>query len=310
MKALTVVLPVYNALPHLPKAVDSILRQTYAGYELLVIDDGSTDGSRTYLDSIEALDSRVRVVHQVNQGLGRTLNISLEMCNTQYYARMDGDDIMQPERLQKQMDFLDDNSGVVLVGGQYEFMTDLGTVRGNPVPLTHGRIVERLTKAKAGLCHPAIMFRTYEAKAVGGYRIAGAGQDFDFFLRMTEVGHVANIPDVVLKYRISNNSTSFSSRSAIRCGAAYAIYTRKLRQERAVQPRFEEFEAMWKQSRGRLRKLTDSVEDISFEMYRKSLMARCSGYCVSAACYLGMASLLRPTDFIWQLRSRISSRSA
>src|SRR2546423_279818 len=116
---LTVTLPVYNAMPYLQAAVESILGQTYSDFEFLIIDDGSSDGSADYLRSLR--DPRVRLSVRENRGLGATLNELFRNSRTEYVARMDADDICEPRRLEKQMAFLRDHGNVVMLGTGIDF---------------------------------------------------------------------------------------------------------------------------------------------------------------------------------------------
>src|SRR5271154_5570363 len=104
MSALTVMMPVYNAMPYLPAAVNSILGQSLQDFKFQIIDDGSTDGSREYLEGLR--DTRIRLDSQHHSGLQSVLNRSLELVETCLYARMDADDVAHPERLAIQCAFM------------------------------------------------------------------------------------------------------------------------------------------------------------------------------------------------------------
>ena len=99
-------MPVHNAMPYLKEAVQSILAQTFPSFKFLIINDGSTDGSAAFLESLR--DSRIQLIHQPNRGLGFTLNKGLEYCKTEFIARMDADDVSLPNRLAEQLTFLND----------------------------------------------------------------------------------------------------------------------------------------------------------------------------------------------------------
>src|SRR5580704_10986332 len=117
MNDITVVLPVYNAGTPLVLAIESILRQSRADFEFLIIDDGSTDRSRDLIRSYAKKDSRIRIVfHAANQGLARTLHEGLRLAAGKYVIRMDGDDESLPERIATQVDFLDARPEVSVAG--------------------------------------------------------------------------------------------------------------------------------------------------------------------------------------------------
>jgi glycosyltransferase involved in cell wall biosynthesis len=107
-------------MPYLPDAVESILRQTYADFTFIIVNDGSTDGTKEYLSSLS--DPRILLINQANEGLGASLNTGLRKCQTEYVARMDADDISIPDRFFSQLEYLDAHPEVVMVGTQIEFL--------------------------------------------------------------------------------------------------------------------------------------------------------------------------------------------
>src|ERR1035437_5886461 len=227
MPKVTVLMPVYNAMPFLPMAIESILAQSLLAFELLIVYDGSTDGTCAYLESLH--DYRIRVLRRTHEGLGGTLNAGLGLCNTEYIARMDGDDVMHPRRLEVQLEYLIQNPHVCMVGSQVEFLVRAPTGLVARVPTEHNEIVERLLAKKNGICHPALMMRSTVVRRIGGYRIAGTGEDLDFCLRMCEAGQAANLAGVYHYYRLLPSSASFGRGREILVGYAYAIESAKRR---------------------------------------------------------------------------------
>jgi glycosyltransferase involved in cell wall biosynthesis len=110
---ISVVMPTYNAMPFLKAAVESILTQSFKDFEFLIVNDGSTDESKDYLDSLS--DPRIRVIHQTRGGLVAALNIGIQQAKHEWIARMDADDIALPRRLEKEVAFLNVNPNYVLV---------------------------------------------------------------------------------------------------------------------------------------------------------------------------------------------------
>src|ERR1019366_340716 len=142
MPKVTVLMPVYNAMPFLPMAIESILAQSLLAFELLIVDDGSTDGTCAYVESLH--DYRIRVLRRTHEGLGATLNAGLELCNSEYIARMDGDDVMHPHRLEAQLEYLVSNPNVCMVGSQVELLVGTPTGVVAHAPTAHSDIVARL----------------------------------------------------------------------------------------------------------------------------------------------------------------------
>ncbi len=273
---LTIGLPVYDAMPYLPEAVDSILGQTHKEFEFLIINDGSNDGSAEYLATIK--DKRVKVLHQENKGLGATLNRIIELCQTKYIARMDADDIALPERLERQLAFMEAHPEVLMLGTQIMFLCNKNTVRHIVAPLDHDGIVRALTQGRvAAICHPTIMCRTDAARHVGGYRIRVVGEELDFFLRMSEMGQVANLPDVLLHYRINADSVVMRRWHEVRRGHAYGLACARNRRAHLPEPSFEEFCIKWQQRSiiGRSRDLSKRWANYQ---YRKALFEEGRGH--------------------------------
>ena len=113
---LTVLLSVHNAGEYLRDAVQSILNQTFTDFEFLIINDGSTDDSLLVLNEFAQRDPRIRIVSRANRGLTKTLNEGITLARGEFLARMDGDDVAMPDRLQKQVEYLQNNPECELVG--------------------------------------------------------------------------------------------------------------------------------------------------------------------------------------------------
>jgi glycosyltransferase involved in cell wall biosynthesis len=204
----TVLMPVYNGERFVREAVDSILAQTFADFELLIFDDGSTDATPQILG--EYSDPRIRVVRS-DRNLGHThlLNRGLTEARGMYSARMDADDVAFPDRFEKQVRYLDEHPQVAVVGGTAEVCGPhgpLGVFLRTPCEpeavragLTEGCMVT----------HPTAMMRTSVIRDLGGYRpIFRSAQDDDLWLRVVERYDIANLPDVVLRYRVHNSQVT------------------------------------------------------------------------------------------------------
>lgn len=296
MSSISVILPVFNGVDMLPAAIDSILDQSYKEIELLVVNDGSTED----IDSVMKIysDSRIRYFSRENRGLGQTLNEMIDLASFEYIARMDADDVSLPGRLNAQLTFLERNPEVIMVGGQIEFLAGYKKIKTFPMPLNHHEIKAGLLGARFPICHPAIMFRKSFAEKIGKYRINGAGEDLDFFIRMSEVGAVANIPDRVLSYRIHKNSLSTRKQVELNRGYAYAIYNAKQRSNSLSELSPSEFyNSVWVR-RGMIEKLFEYIHNFSERLYRNSIIFKSDGLKVKSFIYLTLAALLRPKTTI------------
>jgi glycosyltransferase involved in cell wall biosynthesis len=201
----SVVMTVYNAERYLREAVESILNQTFGDFEFIVVNDGSTDGSRRILEEYARRDGRIRLVSRPNTGIVAAANEGIAAARGEYLARMDADDVSLPRRFEKQVAYLDAHPECVIVGSRV-LSTD---PHGIPVApsehaLTHEEIDAQLMTATGGwaLLQPATMMRLDAVRAVGGYRGKyNISEDHDLFLRLAERGKVANLPEVLFHYR-------------------------------------------------------------------------------------------------------------
>jgi glycosyltransferase involved in cell wall biosynthesis len=206
----SVLMPVFNAHAYVGDAARSILAQTFVDFELIVIDDGSTDGSLPILQRISRGDDRVRLTSRSNEGLVVTLNEMIASARGEYFARMDADDISFPERFARQVDFLDAHPEVAATGSRALFIDAEG------LPLmevmnhhSHEEIERALMTPELGIIHPSVMMRADACRAIGGYQAEYPhAEDLDFFLRLGEVGRLANMPEVLLQYRTHSSSVS------------------------------------------------------------------------------------------------------
>jgi glycosyltransferase involved in cell wall biosynthesis len=201
--AISVLLPVYDAGRFLAPAVESILSQTFADFELIAIDDGSHDGSAEVLAQFAARDGRIRVFTQGNQGIVATLNRALSLARAPLVARMDADDVARPDRLAKQIDYLRQHPEIAVVSGAVDVIDEDGAcLRTDVFPTSPETIANELIH-RSCVCHPAVMVRTEIVRSVGGYRRnAQLAEDYDLWLRISEVSRIANLPDVLLVYRL------------------------------------------------------------------------------------------------------------
>lgn len=196
-------LPVYNGEAFLEEAIGSILAQTFTDFELVVVDDGSTDSTPEILAALAAKDPRVRIVRQANGGIVAALNAGLAVCRGEYVARMDADDIALPHRFQFQLDYLDGHPGCVLVGGVAKSLKADGSIGGRTTGGRHQRTDLTCFPPKVAVSmHPLITVRREALLAIGGYRSDFPhAEDYDLFIRLSKLGGIDNPDEDVLIYR-------------------------------------------------------------------------------------------------------------
>ena len=208
---ISVIMPVYNAGQYLVEAVESILGQELTDFEFIIINDGSTDDSSGILGNFAERDPRLLVVNRPNGGYSSALNEALERTRGRFIARMDADDISLPARFSRQVEFLQRNREHVAVGTK-AIVVDR---EGDPVtfrdcPIDHDTIDGDHMKGFGGqIVHPSVMIRREAMEAVGGYRTEfEPAEDLDLFLRLAEIGRLANLSEFLLKYRLHDKNTS------------------------------------------------------------------------------------------------------
>jgi len=229
---ISVLMPVYQAEPYLEEAVESILAQSFDDFELLALDDGSTDGSPRILADLAARDDRIRVRVAPHVGLVSTLNEGLAQAQGTYIARMDADDISYPERFERQVAYLEAHPECVAIGTAVdEIDPDGRSIRPLEIRPGHEEIESRLLQGDGGaLVHAAAMYRCEALRRIGGYQMGSdGGEDIDLHLRLAEIGRLANLSDRLFLYRKNFNGMTLSKRTAVRSRQDAAIRRALLR---------------------------------------------------------------------------------
>ena len=201
---------VYNGSPFLREAVESILAQSFSDFEFILVNDGSTDDTASILELYSGQDSRIRLFHNENHGLTYSLNFGCARARARYIARMDGDDIALRDRFVRQLEFMEKHPEVGLLGSAYDLIDKRGKrLCGATLPTTDSEIRQALLDSTAFL-HPSVMMRKAALDQVGGYREVTYAEDYDLWLRLSEQTRMANLPEVLLQYRIHANQVSVS----------------------------------------------------------------------------------------------------
>lgn len=208
----SVLTAIHNEEKYLHEAIGSILNQSFSDFELIIINDASTDNSGTILQSYN--DSRMRVINNPqNLGLTKSLNIGLGLAEGRYIARMDGDDISMPDRLREQAGFLDKHPDVGLVGSSVVQIDEAGN---KIVDFRYETDMARLRRElylNNQFCHGSVMFRKECIDKVHGYREEFRyAQDYDLYLRIAESYDVANLEGFFYKWRFDPSSISIDKK--------------------------------------------------------------------------------------------------
>lgn len=207
-----VIMPVHNAERFLRESVESVLNQTFRDFVLLACDDGSSDNSLSILEEYARQDERLHIMKNgKNLGITETCNKLLAAIppECKFFARMDSDDVCMPDRLERQLKFLESHGdNICAVGSSLEIIDEQSRVTGfRPYP-TEPEDIRRIMPNRNVVAHPSLMFRRSAFEAAGGYKAQcckgyDCCRDYECWLRMLEKFDFANLPDPVLKYRMS-----------------------------------------------------------------------------------------------------------
>jgi glycosyltransferase involved in cell wall biosynthesis len=211
----SILLPVHNGARYIKQAIKSIVRQSFKSWRLFVLDDGSDDQTAKIVRFMTLQDSRIDLYSLPKRGLVATLNTGLELAQTEWVARMDADDVALPNRLERQVDWMKRADSVVASGSFVEEVDPCGWSLGEvQLPATHADIEQMLLTGIGGaICHPSAIFSRSALDAVGGYdESATYCEDLDIYLKLGEIGELANIPEVLLRYRKHPGSVNVTRR--------------------------------------------------------------------------------------------------
>ncbi|TWU00029.1 putative glycosyltransferase EpsE [Botrimarina colliarenosi] len=213
--AASFVLPVYNGERYLRETLASLRWQTFANWEAVCVNDGSTDGSLAILRDFAAADPRFRIIDQPNAGIVAALNRGLAEARAEWIARIDADDVALPHRLATQLDFVGRHPEVALVGSAVTTMDPTGDLlRTLPCPTEHEAIESALLAGAAPIAHPTVLMRRDAVLAAGGYRADYEWvEDADLWLRLALTGRLANLAEPLLRYRLHPGSVCWNRRT-------------------------------------------------------------------------------------------------
>jgi glycosyltransferase involved in cell wall biosynthesis len=305
----TVLMPVYNAERYLRDAIESVLCQSWRDLELLIVDDGSTDGSRGIIEAAAGRDPRVRALFRPHRGLIDTLNAGLEEARGTWVARMDADDICLPDRLQTQVAFASRHPGVAVVGTYAWYLGEggriLGVYRLGPTtPEELARIVERDELIQ--MIHPTVMMDRRAVLAAGGYDARFRHvEDMELYNRLAERGHLLlAVPVPQLLYRVHGGSVAMRNHREMFRMARYARAVVLARRRGEAPPTHERFAA---EQRGQswIRRAWIARADLGAYFYRRAGVDLGRGHSMRSAAWGGLAVLLAPEHVLTRLRRQV-----
>lgn len=212
---ISVLMPCYNAAAYLSEAIQSVLSQTFREFELLIVDDGSTDNSVEIIRSFK--DERICLIQQSRQGIAVALNLGIKQAKAPWIARFDADDICSPDRLQKQYQFLIANPGYIVVGSTADYVDKDGNYVFTHFPVAaSNREIKGLSPAICPFIHASVMFRKESIEEIGYDLNAHSFEDHLLWLQLRSKGKMHNMPDRLLFVRINPRSLTIDEKKRTR----------------------------------------------------------------------------------------------
>ena len=225
MPLISIIMPVYNGEKFLAEAIESILEQTFKDFELIIINDGSTDNSKNIIKNY--VDQRILYLEQKNKGLSKALNFGFKHSKGELIARMDQDDISVRIRLMKQFLFLKNNPNISVVSSACEYIDSNGRYLGRSFPITSSYLIKKkLLKSGCVISHPAVMMRRKDFINVGCYSeiVGDKFTDYHLWIKFVKRGYkIKNLSEALIRYRLIN--TSMSSEFSLNKNAQEQVVT-------------------------------------------------------------------------------------
>jgi glycosyltransferase involved in cell wall biosynthesis len=305
---LSVLLPAYNAEKHLPEAIASVLAQTHSDFELLLLNDGSTDHTLEIAEKFRARDQRIQVITHGNLGMGAALNQAMEFARSKWIVRLDADDVMRPHRLERQIAFIERYPRLAVAGSLVHYIGEDGRTLGAATsPLATPRDFERHQReGKAiSLHHPSVILRKQIALDVGGYRPEfWPADDFDLWARIAEQdGLILVQQEYLVQYRIHGASISIAAAAQAGRKVRWAKECAVRRRQGQSEPGYRQFQQI-EQSRPLLARANYNRKDFAKVLFKQALFDYSLRRYLHAFAVMAASSILRPSFALPRLYSR------
>ncbi|MDP8230795.1 MAG: glycosyltransferase [Candidatus Gorgyraea atricola] len=212
---LSVIMSAYNSERYLDESIKSILGQSFKDFEFLIIDDGSIDRTSEILNDYQKTDNRIRVIkNKVNIGLSKSLNIGIREAQGEYIARQDADDTSMPDRLSKQIEFMQDSEEIAISGTFYRMIDERDRLLYRFIMPAEDSEIKKWLREVNCFCHGSVMFRKKDIKEVGLYpEQYECSQDYALWLTMSKNYKLANIPEFLYTLRLHGSARSVKDKA-------------------------------------------------------------------------------------------------
>ena len=201
----SIIMPAYNGAKWIKKAISSVLAQSFAEFEFIIINDDSSDNTEEIVTAFTKYDKRIKYIkNERNLGVQKTRNIALDMASGEYIAEIDQDDEwLDNDKLKKQIKFLDNNKDYVLIGTGVIVVDEGGSeIARYFMPETDLEIRKKILRANCFI-HSSVLYRTKAVKEIGGYTVTKMSEDHDLWLRLGRIGKFMNLQEYAVQYRFS-----------------------------------------------------------------------------------------------------------
>ena len=253
---LSAIVTVFNGERFLREALQSLLSQTFTDFELIVVNDGSTDGTAAIIGEYDGADPRIRPVKLPHVGRAEALNTACKLARGTFIAILDADDVALPMRFERQTGFLREHKGVALLGSAVEKVNDNGRSCGIVTFPTQSEEIKARLPQEGSFAHSTVVMETDAVHRVGGYRKAfPPAEDYDLWLRLAERREIANLPDVLVRYRVHQHQVSTDQVERHTLSVLGARVAARSRRETGIDP-------------------TESLDSISFEFLEQNGLTR------------------------------------
>ncbi|HKF47515.1 MAG TPA: glycosyltransferase family 2 protein [Terracidiphilus sp.] len=300
---ISVIMPVRNGMPYIADAVQSVRNQTLGGLELIVVDDGSTDCTRAYLESLDYPE--MVVIPSQARGAGAARRSGVKQARGRFIAWMDADDIAHPERLEVLAGYAERHPSVVAVGSQVRFLVANQTRTACAYPFLHEEIVAGLRTGRPTMCNSSLLIRADAIRKVRMQPLT-LGEDMDLLLRLSGVGRLENVGDVLLDVRISRSSSSYTRIAEQRFGTDFAVACDEARRSGRAEPERELYSRAWKR-RPLWRRASLRMFVVHQRQFRESVILSAEGRTLRARIALACSALFNPSAVVYQLRRKLMS---
>lgn len=203
----SIVIPIYNAEKYIAEAIEGLLNQTFKDFELILVNDCSTDNTSEILKEYAQRDKRIKIINnEKNLRVSAAANRGIKEAKGEYIVKQDSDDWSYPDRIEKQVKYMDAHPKVVLSSGNMEICDENMKVKNRThFPTTHKEIMNVLLQFNP-MVHSAMIYRRETFLEVGGYGGINTSEDYLLTMKMASKGQLGNLEDILVKYRVVNTS--------------------------------------------------------------------------------------------------------